>query len=52
MSLYMEARVMVVKDTSFFVINKHKGPHTCVNPCKTQEKFNFSKKWQNGNLPI
>ena len=26
-------RVMVVKDTSFFIINKHKGPHTCVNPC-------------------
>ena len=24
---------MVVKYTSFFVINKYKGPHTCVNPC-------------------
>ena len=23
---------MVVKDTSFFTINKYKGPHTCVNP--------------------
>ena len=22
---------MVVKDTSFFAINKYKGPHTCVN---------------------
>ena len=22
---------MVVKDTSFFSINKYKGPHTCVN---------------------
>ena len=26
-------RVMVVKDTFLFVINKYKGPHTCVNPC-------------------
>ena len=25
-------RAMVVKDTSFFAINKYKGPHTCVNP--------------------
>ena len=25
--------VMVVKDTCLFVINKYKGPHTCVNPC-------------------
>ena len=24
---------MVVKDTSFFTINKYKGPHTCVNAC-------------------
>ena len=24
-------RAMVVKDTSFFAINKYKGPHTCVN---------------------
>ena len=24
---------MVVKDTCLFVINKYKGPHTCVNPC-------------------
>ena len=23
---------MVVKDTCLFVINKYKGPHTCVNP--------------------
>ena len=29
--------VMVVKDTSFFVINKHKGQHTCVNPCLNRE---------------
>ena len=26
-------RAMVVKDTSFFAINKYKGPHTCVNVC-------------------
>ena len=25
-------RVIVVKDTCLFVINKYKGPHTCVNP--------------------
>ena len=24
-------RAMIVKDTSFFPINKYKGPHTCVN---------------------
>ena len=26
-------RVMVVKDTCLFVIDKYKGPHACVNPC-------------------
>ena len=26
-------RVMLMKDTCLFVINKYKGPHTCVNPC-------------------
>ena len=26
-------RAMVVRDTCLFVINKYKGPHTCVNPC-------------------
>ena len=30
-------RAMIVKDTSFFVINKYKGPHTCVNPCLNQD---------------
>ena len=30
-------RVMVVKDTCLFVINKYKGPHTCVNPCLNQD---------------
>ena len=25
-------RVMVVKDTCLFVINKYKVPHTCINP--------------------
>ena len=28
---------MVVKDTSFFAINKYKGPHTCVNPCLNRD---------------
>ena len=28
---------MVVKDTSFFQINKCKGPHTYVNPCLNRE---------------
>ena len=28
---------IVVKDTSFFVINKDKGPHTCVNPCLNRD---------------
>ena len=28
---------MVVKDTSFFTINKYKGPHTCVNACLNQD---------------
>ena len=28
---------MVVKYTSFFAINKYKGPHTCVNPCLNRD---------------
>ena len=28
---------MVVKDTSFFALNKYKGPHTCVNPYLNQD---------------
>ena len=28
---------MVVKDTCLFVINKYKGPHTCVNPCLNRD---------------
>ena len=28
---------MVVKDTSFFAINKYKGPHTYGNPCLNQD---------------
>ena len=28
---------MVVKDICLFVINKYKGPHTCVNPCLNQD---------------
>ena len=30
-------RAMVVKDTSFFVINKYQGPHTCVNHCLNRD---------------
>ena len=30
-------RDMLVKDTCLFVINKYKGPHTCVNPCLNQD---------------
>ena len=30
-------RAMVVKDTCLFVINKYKGPRTCVNPCLNQD---------------
>ena len=29
---------MVLKDTSFFTINKYKGSHTCVNPCLNQDR--------------
>ena len=28
---------MFVKDTCLFVINKYKGPHTCINPCLNQD---------------
>ena len=28
---------MVVKDIFLFVINKYKGPHTCVNPCLNRD---------------
>ena len=30
-------RAMVVKDSSFFAINKYKGPHTYGNPCLNQD---------------
>ena len=30
-------RAMDVKDTCLFVINKYKGPHTCVNPYLIQD---------------
>ena len=30
---------MVVKDTCLFVINKYKGPHTCVNPCLNRDHY-------------
>ena len=30
-------RAMLVKDTCLFVINKYKGPHTCVNLCLNRD---------------
>ena len=30
-------RSMVVKNTCLFVINKYKGPDTCVNPCLNRD---------------
>ena len=35
---------MVVKDTSLFVINKYKGPHTYVNPCLTRDHHQLDTK--------
>ena len=35
---------MVVKDTSLFVINKYKGPHTCVNPCLNRDHHQLDSK--------
>ena len=37
-------RVMVVKDTSLFVINKYTGPHTCVNPCLNRDHHHLDSK--------
>ena len=37
-------RAMVVKDTSLFVINKYKGPHTCVNPCLNRDHHQLDSK--------
>ena len=38
---------MVVKDTSFFAINKYEGPHTCVNVC-----LNWDHQQLNSNLVV
>ena len=38
---------MVVKDTSFFAINKYNGPHTCVNPFLNRDH----QKWDS-NLVV
>ena len=35
--MYMKLRAIFVKDTSFFAINKYKGPHTCVNSCLNRD---------------
>ena len=37
-------RAMVVKDTSLFVINKYKGPHTCVNSCLNRDHHQLDSK--------
>ena len=31
-------RAMLMKDTCLFVINKYKGPHTCVNPYLNRDR--------------
>ena len=33
----LKLHAMVVKDTCLFVINKYKGPHTCVNSCLNRD---------------
>ena len=35
---------MVVKDTNLFVINKYKGPHTCVNSCLNRDHHQLDSK--------
>ena len=37
-------RAIVVKYTSLFVINKYKGPHTCVNPCLNRDHHQLGSK--------
>ena len=34
-------RAMLMKDTCLFVINKYKGPHTCVNSCLNRDHHQF-----------
>ena len=36
---------MVVKYTSFFAINKYKGPHTCVNVCLNPDHQQLHSNW-------
>ena len=38
-------RAMVVKDTSFFAVNKYKGPHTCVNACLNRDHQQLTRTW-------
>ena len=38
-------RVMVVKDTCLFVINKYKGPNTCVNPFLNRNHYQLDSKF-------
>ena len=37
-------RVMLMKDTCLFVINKYKVSHTCVNPCFNQDHHQLYSK--------
>ena len=37
-------RAMLVKDTSLFVINKYKGPHTCGNHCLNRDHHQLDSK--------
>ena len=43
-------RAMVVKDTSLFVINKYKGPHTYVNPCLTRDHHQLDTKFVGAHI--
>ena len=43
-------RAMVVKDTCFFVINKYKGSHTCVNPCLNRDHHQLDSNLVAANI--
>ena len=41
----LKLRAMLLKDTCLFVINKYKGPHTCVNPCLNRDHHQLDSNW-------
>ena len=43
-------RVMVLKDTCLFVINKYKWPHTCVNPCLNWDHYQLDSKFFDAHI--